>query len=292
MSTIVLAYSGGFSSSVAVAWLAETCRAEVVTVTLDTGQGEDLSALRGRALSYGAVRAHAIDARDELAREYLLPSIQAGPFGPGRYPAIDGLTWPLIAGKLVEVAAIEGARSVAHGSLDPALDDAIRAISPSLDVLAPARQWQMSPGELVEYARAHRVSVPRPADAHCRIEQNLWGRMVSWREGDGSPDAARPRAGAPPSEPAHVEIRFERGLPVSVNAVPMSPVELVEVLAIIAGRHGVGRLEKSGDGRRVVYDAPAAVVLHAAREAAGAPAAVVRLALLNGQYTVLESSRL
>jgi argininosuccinate synthase len=292
MSAIVLAYSGGFRSSVALRWLADTGHTDIVTVTLDTGQGEDLGAIRGRALSLGAIRAHAIDAREDLAREYLLPSMHVGAFGDGRYPSIDQVAWPLVARTLVEVAAIEGARSVAHAALDTALDDAIRAAQPSMEVLAVARLWPMDPAQLIEYARTHGVAGPRGSGT-CRVEQNLWGRVVSWPDGNGSPvvapPPALPRSPVPPDEAAEVEIRFERGIPVSVNAVPMSPVEIVEILTLIAGRHGVGRFETSGEGRRVVYDAPAAVVLHAAHAASGGSAAVVRLSLGNGQYTVLDS---
>ncbi|HVQ12462.1 MAG TPA: argininosuccinate synthase domain-containing protein, partial [Vicinamibacterales bacterium] len=146
MSTIVLAYSGGFISSNAVHWLTETYAADVVTVTLDVGQGEDLGALRARALSCGATRAHAIDAREELVREFLLPSLVRGPLNEG--PSIAEFTRPLIARKLLEVARIEGASVVAHGSFDESLDAAIRTLDPRITIIAPAREWKLDPAQL------------------------------------------------------------------------------------------------------------------------------------------------
>jgi len=285
MSTIVLAYSGGFISSNAVHWLTETHAADVVTVTLDVGQGDDLGALRARALSCGATRAHAIDAREELVREFLLPSLARGPLNEG--PSIAEFTRPLIARKLLEVARIEGASVIAHGALDESLDAAIRELDPRITILAPAREWKLDAAQLSAFARLHGVS-PRPAfAANCRIDQSLWGRRISFRDLDGRPTEAHLKPLSTMNEPAHINIQFEAGVPVSVNEVPMPPVELVESLALIAGRHGVGRLESTSNGRTVVYDAPAAMVLHAARAALGARTGVVRLSVLNGGCTIV-----
>lgn len=285
MNTIVLAYSGGFASSNAVHWLAETCAAEVVTVTLDVGQGEDLAVLRGRALACGAMRAHAIDARDELVREFLLPSIATGPFDEGSYRLIARPTGPLIARKLLEVARIEGTSLVAHGSADESIDAALRALSPGVEILAPAREWKMDATQLAAYARARGVPARHPPAPSCRIDQNLWGRTISFQDPAGRPE---PKTTASSTEPAHVDIRFEDGVPVAINEVPMPPVELVESLALIAGRHGVGRLENNRNGYTVVCDAPAAIVLHAARAAIGGRTGVAHLAVLNGTCTVLD----
>lgn len=285
MNTIVLAYSGGFLSSNAVHWLAETHAADVVTVTLDVGQGDDLGALRARALSCGATRAHAIDAREELVREFLLPSLVRGPLNEG--PAIAEFTRPLIARKLVEVARIEGASIVAHGSLDDSFDAAIRALDPRLTILAPAREWKLDAAQLAAFARSHGVSSRPASEPNCRIDQSLWGRMISFRDLDGRPSAAHLKPVSTMNEAAHIELQFEGGVPVSINDVPMPPVELVESLALIAGRHGVGRLESTSNGRTVVYDAPAAMVLHTARAALGDRTGVVRLSVLNGGCTVI-----
>jgi argininosuccinate synthase len=289
MNTIVLAYSGGFASSNAIHWLADTTTAKIVTVTLDVGQDEDLAVLRLRALAHGAARAHAIDARDELVRDFLLPSLARGPLHDG--PAIDEFTRPLIARKLLDVAKIEGATTVAHGSLDESLDATLRELNPAITIVAPAREWKMDADELADYARTRGVPPRHPADPRCRIEQSLWGRRISFHEMHGRPEGTRLKPLVKPAEPARLEIRFESGVPVSINDVPMPPVELVESLALIAGRHGVGRLESTSNGRTVVYDAPAAMVLHTAHAVLGEPTGVVHLAVQNGGCAVLDPNR-
>ncbi len=287
MNTIVLACSGGFASSIAIHWLAETYGGEVVTVTLDVGQGEDLGAIRARALSCGAARAHAIDARDELVREFLLPSLARGPLDEG--PSIGEFTRPVIARKLLEVARIEGTSIVAHASRDESIDTVIRALDPRLTIVSAAREWQMDDRQLDAYARARGIAPKRPSDPDCRIEESLWGRMISFYDVHGRPEGTHRQAIVRPAESARLAIRFEAGVPVSINDVPMPPVELIESLAIIAGRHGVGRLESSRNGRTVVYDAPAAMVLHTARAALVERTGVVHLSVLNGGCTVLNS---
>ena len=287
MNTIVLAFSGGFASSNAVCWLAETCAADVVTMTLDLGQGEDLAALRDRALSCGARRAHVIDAREELVREFLLPSLDRAASDRLLDSLVADTTAPLIARKLLEVAGIEGASAVAHGSIDASIDASLRALSPHIRIVAPAREWEMDATRLSDYARTHRLTPRYPSDPNCRIDQHLWGRLVSFGDADVRPKHVRLDA-IPPSEAAHLEIGFEGGIPVSINDVPMAPVELVESLALIAGRHGVGRVERSSNGRTVVYDAPAATVLYTARSAIRGPAGSARLCVRNGECVVLD----
>jgi argininosuccinate synthase len=283
MKTIVLAYSGGVASSNAIHWLTETCVVDVVTMTLDVGQGEDLAVLRSRALACGARRAHAIDARDELVREFLLPSLGGGQFEEGSYPLIAELAHPLIARKLLEVAGIEGTSVVAHGSANESIDVSIRALDSNVDILAPAREWKMNAAQQSTYSRARGVPSSLPSDKDRRVEQNLWGRMVSVRN-DG--ERREPQAIVASREPAHVDICFENGVPIAINEVPMAPVELIESLALIAGRHGIGRLERNRHEHTIVYDVPAAIVLHAARAAIGGRNGVAHLALLNGTCTV------
>jgi argininosuccinate synthase len=288
MTPIVLAYSGGVSSSRAVRWLADTYATDIVTVSLDVGQREDLSELRRRALSCGALRAHVVDVRDELARAAFTGPLLRNALGDGGYPRIDQWPQPLIARALLEIARIEGAQLVAHGSFDHALDAAIAAIDPSAAVLAPSRA----------IAPADRTS------GGCRVDENLWGRLVSWPRGDEAPAIVRPAGTAQASglrpqasgaqgpatatEHVRLDIGIEHDVPVSINGVPMSPAELVDSLALMAGRHGVGRFESSDDGRRVVCDAPAVVVLRAALAAAGA-SGVAHLAVLNGTCALAPS---
>jgi argininosuccinate synthase len=287
MSTIVLAYSGGFKSSNAVHWLSETTGADVVTVTLDIGQREDLAAIRSRALSCGARRAHAIDAREELVREFLLPSLEDRPCAPDAIPLVGELPAALIARKLLEVARIEGATRVAHAAVARSIDAAVQALDSGITMLAPAREWQMDQAELTAYARARGMALRAAADGGGRIDENLWGRTIRFRDADGRPKAAH-RIAASTTDAAYLAIRFEAGVPVAINDVPMPPVEILESLALIAGRHGVGHRETSGDGRTIVYDAPAATVLHAARAALGEDTGVVHLNVVDGQCAVLD----
>ena len=149
-----------------------------MTTTLDVGQWEDLGATRARALSCGATRAHAIDAREELVREFLWPSLARGPLDEG--PIIGEFTRPLIARKLLEVARIEGTSLVAHASRDESIDRALRALDARVTISAPAREWQMDGSELDAFARACGTPSRRPSDPDCRIEQSLWGRMISF----------------------------------------------------------------------------------------------------------------
>ena len=287
MSTIVLAYSGGFKSSVAVHWLSETTRAEVVTVTLDIGQHDDLAGIRSRALSCGAGRAHVIDAREELVQEFLLPSLEGGPRDPDVIPLVGELPARLIARKLLEVARIEGASLVAHAGLDCSIDAAFHALNSGITMLTPAREWPMNPPELMAYARTRGLAARESTDNGCRIDENIWGRTIGFADTDGRPKLTE-YAAKSPDDGAHLEIRFEAGVPVAINDVPMRPVEILESLALIAGRHGVGRFETSGEGRTIVHDAPAAIVLHTARAALGERTGVVHLTVMDGRCAVLE----
>jgi argininosuccinate synthase len=281
MERIVLAYSGGLDTSVAIAWLAEKYDAEVIAVTLDLGQGRELTDVRERALAVGATRAHVLDVRDEFAREYILPALQAGALYEDRYPLATALGRPLIARKLVEVARMEGATTIAHGCNGKANDElrlelGVRALDPSMRILAPARIWGMSKAEEIEYAKARRIPIPSTVDSPYTVDTNLWGRSIergvledTWRE---SPEDIYALTRSPetcPNEPAYVEVEFERGVPVKANGVEMPLVELIESVEIIAGAHGVGRIDMvenatTGVKSREIYEAPAAVVLHTA----------------------------
>jgi argininosuccinate synthase len=287
---VVLAFAGGIHASAAIPWLVDTMGVEVVTVTLDVGQGRELGELRARALACGAVRAHVVDARDDFARDVLFPSLVAEPVGDTPR-AISVLAWPLIARKLVEIARIENAGAVAHGSTDPAFDAAIRAIDSSIPILAPAREWAMGDADLASYARDRHLPVTATSAADCQIDQNLWGRIVAWTS-EEAPAAIRTReARRRLNEPATIDLHFEHGAPTSINGVPMSPAELIECLALIGGQHGIGQTVVSAPGRHVLYDAPAATVLQVAASVAGQKAAAdVCLKLSDGEYTVLSPS--
>jgi argininosuccinate synthase len=280
MTRVVLAYSGGVDTSVAIPWLIEQHQVEVVTITLDIGQGIELEEVRDRALASGAVRAHVIDARDLFARDFIRPALQARAIYEDRYPLATALGRPLVARQLVEIARIEAATAVAHGAgrgQDRArLETAVRALDPSLDVIAPARLSGQTRAEAVDYARRRGVALPATAESPYRIDRNLWGRSTAggglddpWAEPPDDVYAITRAPGDGPDSPAYLEIEFEAGVPVGLNGVGMSLVELIQSVETIAGAHGVGRVDMienrlPGAKSREIYEAPAAVVLHAA----------------------------
>lgn len=266
MKRIVLAYSGGLATSAAIAWLAEQRDAEVVTLTLDFGQERELAVVRERALALGAVRAHVIDVREEFVREFVLPALQADALEDGAHPMVVALARPLIARRLVEMAKMESAATVAHAGApgtgaEASLHNAIQSLEPALEVIAPPRVWEMSYDELTAFARARNIHVP-PRDSY-RTDATLWGRVLTSLDGNAIPEEAftltRPVEDCQ-GDGAVVDIDFHAGVPVRANGVEMSLIEMIESLETIAGAHGVGRFAAAS----YVVEAPAAVVLHAA----------------------------
>ena len=281
MERIVLAYSGGLDTSVAIAWLAEKYHAEIIAVTLDLGQGRELTDVRERALAVGAARAHVLDVREEFARDYILPALQAGALYEDRYPLATALGRPLIARKLVEVAHMEGATTIAHGCNGKANDElrlelGVRALDPAITVLAPARSWGMSRAQEIEYAKGRRIPIPSTIDSPYTVDTNLWGRSIergvledTWQESPEDIYALTRSPQSCPNEPAYIEVEFEQGVPVRANGIEMPLIELIESIETIAGAHGVGRIDMvenatSGVKSREIYEAPAAVVLYTA----------------------------
>lgn len=281
MDRIVLAYSGGLDTSVAIPWLAERYDAEIIAVTLDLGQGKELTSVRERALATGAAAVHVVDVQEEFARDYILPALQAGAMYEERYPMATSLGRPLIAKKLVEIAHLEGATAIAHGCTGKGndqvrLDVSTRALDPSLKVIAPARVWGMTRSEEIEYARVRGVSVPVTAESPYSVDTNLWGRSIEcgvledpWVEPPEDAFLLTKSGATCPDVPAYLELTFERGVPTEVNGVAMPLVELIHSVSTIAGVHGVGRIDMVenrlvGIKSREIYEAPAAIVLHAA----------------------------
>jgi argininosuccinate synthase len=181
VNRIVLAYSGGLDTSVAIPWLADRYHADIIAVTLDLGQGHSLEEVRDRALMTGAIRAHVLDVREEFARDYVLRSLKAGAVYEDRYPMATSLGRPLIAQKLVEIAEIEQATAIAHGSTAKGsdrvrIDVAVRALNPAIKVIAPARDWGMTRSEEIQYARERKISVPATVENPYSTDSNLWGR--------------------------------------------------------------------------------------------------------------------
>jgi argininosuccinate synthase len=278
---IVLAYSGGLDTSVAIPWLKEKYGAEIIAVTLDLGQGRELNQIRERAMSTGAIRCHVLDVRDEFARDYILPALQADALYEERYPLATALSRPLIAKKLVEIAHMENASAIAHGCTGKGndqvrIDVSARAIDPAISVIAPAREWGMTRPEEIAYARARNVSVPTTIASPYSTDQNLWGRSIEcgaledpWNE---PPEDIYTLTKAPadaPDAPAYVEIAWQEGVPAAINGVEMPLVELINSLETIGGVHGVGRLDMVenrlvGIKSREIYEAPAGLLLHQA----------------------------
>ncbi|MFN7104987.1 MAG: argininosuccinate synthase, partial [Pyrobaculum sp.] len=277
---MVLAYSGGLDTTVAIKWLAERHGAEVYTVTVDVGQEEDFSEVEERAYRAGAVQHFYIDAKRQFAEEYISRCILMNGMYEGMYPLGTALARPLIVEKLVEVARRVGADGVAHGSTSKGNDQVrfdvtIKALAPELKIVTPARVWGMGRAEEVEYAKRHGLPIGETHKKYS-IDDNLWSRSI-----EGGPledptveppeDAFRwtvspERA---PGEPAYLEVEFERGLPKSVNGEKVDLERLVLFLNRVGGLHGVGRIDHIenrvvGLKSREVYEAPAAVILHQA----------------------------
>jgi len=277
MERIVLAYSGGLDTSVAIPWLAERHGAEVIAVTLDLGQGRELEQVRERALAIGAMRCHVLDVREEFARDYILPALQAGAIYEDRYPMATSLGRPLIAQKLVEIAEMEKAAAIAHGCTGKGndqvrIDVSARALNPKIRVIAPARVWNMSRSDEIDYARKRGIPVPVTKESPYSTDENLWGRSIEcgvledpWAEPPEEIYTLTKSPADAPDVPAYVEVDFARGVPTLVNGVAMPFAELIASLETIAGAHGVGRIDMLenrlvGIKSREIYEAPAAVV--------------------------------
>lgn len=277
VSRVVLAYSGGLDTSVAIKWLQERCGAEVITVTVDVGQQDDFKAIEEKAWKLKVLNHYTIDAKEEFARDYVFRAVKANALYEDKYPLSAALSRPLISSKLVEVAHKEGADAVAHGCTGKGNDQlrfeiTIKALDPSLKVLAPIRDWGMSREEEIEYAKRHGIPISTVSKKYS-IDQNLWGRSIECGPLEDPatppPEDAFEWTVAPekaPNEPQTVEIRFESGVPVKLNGESLLPHELLVKLNDIAGKHGVGRIDHMEDRivgfkSREVYECPAAVTL-------------------------------
>jgi len=275
---IVLAYSGGLDTSVAVRWMQEKQDADVVTVTVDVGQREDLEAIEKKSKVVGAVNHYSIDARKEFVESYVFRAIKANALYEEKYPLSSALSRPLIASKLVEVARKEDATAVAHGSTGKGNDQVrfdvtIKSLAPDLKIVAPIREWNLSRDEEIKYAQKHGIPIPVDLDNPYSIDQNLWGRSIECGvledPGHEPPDEIFEWTVSPekaPSDPEFVSVGFEGGVPVSIDGGKMSPLEIVETLNARAGRHGVGRVDHMEDRlvgikSRECYECPAATVL-------------------------------
>jgi argininosuccinate synthase len=277
---VLLLYSGGLDTSVMLKWIADEYEAEVVTLTVNLGQpGEDYDVIEGKARQIGAVECFTVDAREEFAREYVLPAIKANALYGGGYPLFTALGRPLIAKLAVEYARRTGCDTIAHGCTGKGNDQVrieatIATLAPELKVIAPVRGWQMGRDEEIEYARKHGIPVKGGTEvAPYSIDDNLWGRSSEGRwiedlthapEDDVFQLVTPPERA--PDEAQIVQIGFERGVPVSLDGEQLGLVELLERVAEIGARHGVGIVDHIEDrivGLKVrdIYEVPAAAII-------------------------------
>jgi len=284
MKKVVLAYSGGLDTSVAVAWLREQYDCEVVTLTVDVGGGSLRQGVERRAMSAGASKAYVVDARERFVTDFVWPHLQADALYQGAYPLATALARPLIAQLLVEVAQKEGADAVAHGCTGKGNDQvrfdvAVHALDPGLAVIAPMRVGMgLSREQEIDYANERGIEIPITKASPYSIDVNLWGRSIEtgvledpWVSPPADVYEWTVDPGLAP-DPVELTIAFEGGIPTALDGAALPAVELVERVHTLAGQHGVGRIDHVEDRlvgikSREIYEAPAATVLHAAHRA-------------------------
>ncbi|MFC0581300.1 argininosuccinate synthase [Micrococcoides hystricis] len=280
---IVLAYSGGLDTSVAIGWIAEATGAEVIAVAVDVGQGgESLETVRQRALDCGAVEAYVADARDEFANEYCMPTLQANALYMDRYPLVSAISRPVISRHLVAAAKQFGASTVAHGCTGKGNDQvrfevSIQTLGPDLKCIAPVRDLALTRDKAIEYAESHNLPIETTKKNPFSIDQNVWGRAVEtgflediWNGPtkdvyDYTEDPAFPPA------PDVVTITFDQGIPTKLDGRPVTPLQAIEELNRRAGAQGIGRIDMVEDRlvgikSREIYEAPGAMALITAHQ--------------------------
>ncbi len=281
---VVLAYSGGLDTSVGIGWLKDATGKEVVALAVDVGQGgENMEDIRQRALDCGAVEAVVVDAKDEFASDYLMPALKANASYQKQYPLVSGLSRPLIAKYLAATAHELGADSVAHGCTGKGNDQvrfeaAIAALAPELTSIAPVRDLALTRDKAIVYAEEHNLPIEQSKKSPYSIDKNVWGRTLEtgfledpWAapiedlyEYTENPADVKPAA--------EIIITFDRGVPMAIDGVAQSPLELIQNLNALAGKHGIGRIDIIEDRlvgikSREIYETPAATTLIVAHEA-------------------------
>jgi argininosuccinate synthase len=281
---VVLAYSGGLDTSVAIKWLKDKYNLDIIAVTIDVGNEKDFSTVKQKALKVGAIKSLVLDGQELFVRYFIFPALQANALYEGQYPLATALSRPLMAKLLVDTAVAEGAVAIAHGCTGKGNDQvrfevSINALAPDMKILAPAREWGMTREETIAYAKKHGIPVPITVTSPYSIDECLWGRAIEcgaledpWAEPPAdvytwtsSPDKA-------PDKPQYLEIGFEKGIPVSLDGEETDGIALIKKLNEVAGQHGIGRIDHIenrvvGIKSREVYEAPAAVLLIQAHQA-------------------------
>ncbi|HHT9104815.1 MAG TPA: argininosuccinate synthase [Candidatus Wujingus californicus] len=281
---VVLAYSGGLDTSVAIKWIPEKYNMDVITVTIDLGAVKDLEGIRQKALGIGAKKAIVVDAKETFVKYFIYPALQAGALYEGVYPLATALGRPLIAKLLADVAHEEKADAVAHGCTGKGndqvrLDVSLNVLNPNLQIIAPVREWRMTRDEEIKYAEEHNIPVEAKIKSPYSTDENLWGRSIEcgvledpWAEPPEEVYKWTKNAKETPDEPEYLEIHFDRGIPVAINNEEMDGITIINTLNARGGKHGVGRIDHLenrlvGIKSREIYEAPAAIILHTAHRA-------------------------
>ena len=281
---VVLAYSGGLDTSVAIRWLKEEYKLDVIALTIDVGNERDFSVVEQKALKVGAAKAIVKDAKELFVNYFIFPSLQADAIYEGQYPLATALSRPLMAKLLVDVAREEGALVVAHGCTGKGNDQvrfevSVNALSPSLKIIAPAREWGMTREETISYAQRYDIPLPITISSPYSIDECLWGKAIEcgvledpWVEPPEEVFTWTKASNKAPDMPEYVEIGFEQGIPTTIDGKKMDGVSLIQWLNELAGKHGVGRIDHIenrlvGIKSREIYEAPAATVLLQAHQA-------------------------
>ncbi len=275
---VILAYSGGLDTSVAIKWLQEKYDLEVSALAIDLGQPGDLDTIKQKALDIGAKESYVIDAKEEFAKDFIVPALKANALYEGQYPLATALARPLIAKHLVEVAKKSNADFVAHGSTGKGNDQvrfevSVASLDPSIKIIAPIREWSMTRDEAMQYAEKHGIPVPTTKKSPYSIDENLWGRSCEcgvlenpWEEPPEDVYDWTKSSLEASDKPEYVEISFVEGEAVGLNEKQMDRVSLIETLNDIGGKHGVGRIDMVenrlvGIKSREIYECPAATIL-------------------------------
>ena len=275
---VVLAYSGGLDTSVLAKWIQEKYDVNVITVTVDVGQQDDLKAIEDKATNLGVLKHYSIDAKGEFVAKHVFPAIKANALYEGKYSLGTALSRPLIVSKIVEIARKDGASAIAHGCTGKGNDQVrfdvtAKSLAPELKIVAPVREWKLSRSEEIEFARKNKIPIPVKKKSPYSIDQNLWGRSIECgilENPDIEPPeevfewTVSPEKALNKSE--YVTINFENGVPCALNGEKTDPVLLVENLNKVAGQQGIGRVDHVEDRMvgiksREIYECPAATVI-------------------------------
>jgi len=285
INKILLAYSGGLDTSVAIKWLQDKYDAEIITYTADLGQKQDWKAVEEKALATGASKAYIDDIREEFITDYVFPALKVNALYQEKYPLATALARPLIAKRMVEIAKKEGVDAFAHGCTGKGNDQvrfevSYKALAPEIKILAPLRDWEFKSRDAeIEYAEENDIEVKATKDSPYSIDQNLWGVSIEcgilenpWEEPPADAYLWTKDVDETPDEAKYVEIEFENGIPTAVDGENLSPIEIVNKLNALGSEYGVGRIDMVEDRlvgikSREIYEAPAGEILMTAHKA-------------------------